>query len=49
MKLFKSYQNLINTQYFYSNWNFTDNGLIKFGKSLKTVPTLNYISLNFWK
>ena len=41
------HQNLINTKYFYSNQNFTDSGLTNLGKSLKTLPTLNSISLNF--
>ena len=34
-------------QYFYSNNNFTDNGLTNFGKSLETLLALNSISLNF--
>ena len=32
---------------FYSNESFTDSGLTKFGKSLKNLPALNSISLNF--
>ena len=32
---------------FYSNKNFTDNGLTNFGKSIENVPTINSISLNF--
>ena len=47
IKLFKNYQNLINTQSFYRNTNFTDNSLIKFGKSLETLLALNLLSLNF--
>ena len=39
---------LINTQYFYRNENFTDNGLINFGQSIITLLTLNSISLNFF-
>ena len=33
---------------FYRNENFTDSGLTNFGKSLENVPTLNFISLNFY-
>ena len=47
MKLFKSYQNLINPQSFYRNQRFTDSGLTNFGKSLETLPTLNYVNLDF--
>ena len=38
---------LINTQYFYRNKNFTDNGLTNFGKSLKSLEELKLISLTF--
>ena len=48
MKLFKSYQNLINPQSFYSNENFTNDGLTNFGKSLKTLAVLTSLSLNFY-
>ena len=47
MKLFKSYQNLINPQSYFRNERFTDSGLIKFGKSLITLPKLVSLSLNF--
>ena len=47
MELFKNFQNLINIQYFSSNYNFTDTGLINFGKSLENHPSLNSLSLNF--
>ena len=30
----------MNTQYFYSNENFTDSGLANFRKSLETLPAL---------
>ena len=46
MKLFTS--NFINTYSFYSNKNFTDNGLTNFGKSFETLPALNSISLDFY-
>ena len=47
MNLFKSYQNLINTHYCYSNQNFTNTTLTNFGKSLETLPALNSLSLDF--
>ena len=34
---------------FYRNQNFTNSGLINFGKSLANTPTLNSIFLNFDK
>ena len=33
--------------YFHSNGKFTDSGLTNFGNSLKNLPKLNIISLNF--
>ena len=32
---------------FYSNKNFTDRGLTNFGKTLKNLQALNYISIDF--
>ena len=46
-KIIKIYQIVINTPYFYSNENFTDNGLKKFGNSLKSLKELKSLSLNF--
>ena len=45
-KSFK-YELEINTHYLDRNRNFTDNGLINFGKSLENLLALNKISLTF--
>ena len=45
--LFISYK-VLKIKYFYSSRNFTDKGLINFGKSIQNLSGLNSISLNFY-